>query len=91
MRVRTARVRRYIDGVRESISKRNLNFLRGIYWLTSFINSSRLAMIFTIFFLIIFALNFAALQFGLIVLLGFCSLQLAFYRIANAFFRFVRM
>jgi hypothetical protein len=91
MRVRTARVRRYIDSVRESISKRNLNFLRGIYWLTSFIDSSRAAMIFSIFFLVAFALNFAALQFGLILVLGFCSLQLAFYRLANAFFRFIRI
>ncbi len=91
MRLRTSNVRRYIDNVKESISKRNLNFMRGLYWLTSLLNSSRFAMVFTLFFIVAFALNFAALQFGMFLILGFCMLELALYRLANAFFRLVHI
>ena len=45
----------------------------------------------TLFFIVAFALHFAAFQFGMLIVLGFCSLQLAFYRLANAFFRLVRI
>jgi hypothetical protein len=48
-------------------------------------------MFFTLFVIVAFALHFAALQFGMLVMLGFYSLELACYRLANAFFRFVRI
>ena len=48
-------------------------------------------MVVTLFFIVAFAVHFAAFQVGMLIMLGFCSLQLAFYRLANAFFRLARI
>lgn len=91
MKIKTANVRRYIDNLKARISKRNLKFVHGYYWLTSFLSSSGRAVGLTLLMIVALAVHFAALQFGMLIALGFCSLELALYRMANAFFRLTRI
>ncbi len=91
MRIKTSKVLRYIDNIKESISNRNTRFLHGFHWLTSFVSSSGKAAVVTLFLIFAFALHFAAFQFGMLVALGFLSLELSCYRLANAFLRVVRI
>ena len=90
MRIKTSRALRYIDGIKESISRRNLRFLRGFSYLTASLRSSTNAKILSLFLIIAFCLHFAAFQFGMLVALGFFSLELSLYRLANTFFRAVK-
>jgi len=91
MRIKTSNVLRYIDSLKESISKRNGNFLHGIYWLSSLVPASGKAMVLAVLLIVAFALHFAAFQFGMILALGFCTLELSLYRLANTFLRIVRI
>ncbi|MDG6905452.1 MAG: hypothetical protein JRN20_06700 [Nitrososphaerota archaeon] len=91
MRIKTANVRRYIDSIKARISKRNVSFVHGYYWLCSVLSSSRTTMGITFLLIIALALHFAALQLGMLIALGFCILELSVYRIANALFRFTRI
>lgn len=88
MRIRTASVRRYIDNLKESISCRNVKFMHGFHWLATFMSSSGRALFLTAFVIVAFVVHFAALQFGFLMILAFCTLELACYRLANAFLRF---
>lgn len=91
MRIRTANVRRYIDRIKARISKRNVSFVHGYYWLSSLLSSSRKTVGLTFLLIIALALHFAALQLGMFIALGFCSLELSVYRVANAFLKFTRI
>lgn len=91
MRIKTTNVRRYIDRLKARITKRNVRFLHGFYWLTSLLSSSGRAIGLTLVLIIAFALHFAAFQFGTIIALGFCSLELYFFRAANILLRITRI
>ena len=91
MRIKTAKVLRYIDNLKYGISRRNARFLHGFYLLSSFLSCSGKAMVLTAFLIIAVALHFAAFQFGTIVALGFCTLELFLYRLANTFLRMTRI
>lgn len=90
MRIKTSRVIRYIDKARESISRRNSRFLRGFSYLTASLRSSAYAKSLSLLFIVAFCLHFAAFQFGMLVALGFFSLELSIYRLANTFFRIMK-
>lgn len=90
MRIKTSSLLRYIDGARESISRRNSRFLRGFSYLAASLRSSSNATLLSLILIVGFCLHFAAFQFGMLIALGFLSLELAVYRLANAFFRFAR-
>jgi hypothetical protein len=91
MRIKTSKVLRYIDNLKESISRRNVKFLHRFYWLSSFISSSGKGRALILFLIAAFSVLFAAFQFGLLVALGFCTLELLVYRLANAFLRMARI
>lgn len=90
MRIKTSRVLRYIDGVKDSISRRNSRFLRGFSYLTASLRSSANATLLSLLLIVAFCLHFAAFQLGMLVALGFFSLELYFYRLANTFFRVIK-
>ena len=91
MRIKTANVLRYTDNLKDEISKRNARFLHGFYLLSSFLSCSGKAMVPITFLIVAFAMHFAAFQFGTIVALGFCTLELFLYRLANTFLRMTRI
>ena len=91
MRIKTASLLRYIDGLKDRFHARNLHFLNGVGWFATLVATSGKSTFLAILLLLGFVLHFAAFQFEALVLLGFCTAQLFFYRTANAFFRFLKI
>jgi hypothetical protein len=91
MRIKTSKVLRKIDEVKESIASQNARFFRGFYCVmamsTSSLGKRALGAPFLILFIVPLAIQFAALQFAFLVLLGFFSFSLLTYRFANRFLR----
>ena len=93
MRIKTSKVLRKIDEIKESIASTNARFFRGFYCVLAMSRSSlekraRGAPL-LLLFIVPLAIQFAALQFAFIVLLGFFSFSLLTYRFANGFLRVV--
>lgn len=98
LRIKTTRVLRYIDGLKDAIAKRNTRFQSGVFWITSASVSSfsqrdsrKLWMLALIFFLVPLACQFAALQFAFLTVLGFSVLSLSLTRLANNFLRVAKI
>ena len=89
MRIKTRKVLRKIDKVKASIASRNTRFLGGLYWIASFSTfvGKRARGVPFLLLILPLAIQFAALQFAFMVLLGFFTLSLFAYRFANRFLR----
>ena len=89
---------KHIDHLKEKIQKRNSSFQSGVFWIAAASTSSvvlrdskSLWTLALIFFLIPLAFQFAALQFAFLLVLGFSILSLSLTRMANSFFRAVKI
>jgi hypothetical protein len=84
MRIRTANTLRAIDSWSERFRSRNSSFLGGLLVLVlGFASSKRYLLAFPPLILYL-ALNFAFLQLGALILIGFFLAKLYSYRFANA-------
>jgi len=84
LRIKTSRTIRAIDQWKERFANKNLRFLGGMSILLSALAFARSrATIILAFLILSVCIEFAAVQFASIVLLGFFMLKLQFYRFSN--------
>jgi len=88
MRIKTTRTIRAIDEWKNRFSNKNDRFFGGISILLSAIAFARsFAVVILALIIISVCIEFAAVQFASIVLLGFFMLKLRFYRFSNFILR----
>ncbi|HZW55764.1 MAG TPA: hypothetical protein VFF30_05695 [Nitrososphaerales archaeon] len=84
MRIATSRTLRSIDNWRQRLSVKNQRFVHGVSILLLALGSTRnLTVVLLALLIFSISVEFAAVQFGSIVLLGFFMLKLRFYRLSN--------
>ena len=84
MRIATSRTLRSIDNWRHRLSVKNQRFTNGVSILLLALGSTKnLTVVLFALLILSFSVEFAAVQFGSIILLGFFMLKLRFYRLSN--------
>lgn len=84
MRIKTSRTIKAIDEWKARFSTKNEKFLGGMsILLAAFAFARSKAMVIIAFLILSVCLEFAAVQFASVVLLGFFMLKLRFYRFSN--------
>jgi hypothetical protein len=84
LRIKTSRTLRSIDNWKYRFSRKNQRFLGGVsILLSAFVSAGSGMILILIFFLLCVCVEFAAVQFASVVLLGFFMLKLKFYKFSN--------
>ena len=88
MRIKTSRTLKSIDSWKNKVHLARHKYIGLLAILFTAVGLAKTQTALISFFIIALSVNFAFVQFGLLVLLGFLLLKLQIYRLANIFLRF---